>query len=84
MGLHINYIALAIHPFLGPCYCLSLALDAHMLSHTGYGPGPRAQKGPSSRSELRALFDYSLLDSIGLDCIGLDSIGLDLGWIGLD
>ena len=56
--IYINYIALAIDPFLGPCYCLSLALDAHMLSHTGYGPGPgpRAQKGPSSRSELRALF----------------------------
>ena len=32
--------AVASDPFLGPCYCLSLALDTHMLSHTGHGPGP--------------------------------------------
>ena len=28
-----------------PIDCLLLALDAHMLSHNEYGPGPRAQKG---------------------------------------
>ena len=43
----VSYALLAIAYCLLPVDCLSIALDAHMLSHNGYGPGPRAQ-GPRS------------------------------------
>ena len=33
--------------YILPIDCLSIALDAHMLSHNGYGPRTRAQ-GPRS------------------------------------
>ena len=57
--IYITYYISHITYYILPIDCLSIALDAHMLSHNGYGPGPgpRAQKGPSSRSELRALFE---------------------------
>ena len=48
-GERINYIALAIDPFLGPCYCLSIAYCLplmHICSaiiDIGPGPGPKAQ-----------------------------------------
>ena len=39
--LYILPYGLTIIPLLLPIDCLSIALDAHMLSHHGYGPGTR-------------------------------------------
>ena len=44
--LHITYYIL-------PIDCLSIALDAHMLSHNGYGPGTRAQGPKRARPGTR-------------------------------
>ena len=45
--LYITYCILHITDYILPIDCLSIALDAHMLSHNGYGPGTRAQ-GPKA------------------------------------
>ena len=48
-GLCINYITLAIDPFLGPYYCLSIAYWLALMhicsaiTDRGPGPGPKAQ-----------------------------------------
>ena len=42
---YITYHILHITYYILPIDCLSIALDAHMLSHNGYGPGTRTQ-GP--------------------------------------
>ena len=49
MILYADYIALAIDPFLGPCYCLSIAYRLHLMSifsattemHPSPCPGPK-------------------------------------------
>ena len=41
------YIQRRIIPLLLPIDCLSIAFDAHMFSHNGYGPGTKDQ-GPKA------------------------------------
>ena len=39
----MTYYILHITYYILPIDCLSIALDAHMLSHNGHGPGTRAR-----------------------------------------
>ena len=41
--IYITYYILHITYYILPIDCLSIALDAHMLSHNGYGPGTRSR-----------------------------------------
>ena len=56
--LYINYIALAIDPFLDPCYCLSIAYRLPLMPicsarmDMGPGPGPGPQKDCSAAGVL--------------------------------
>ena len=43
-------VIITITCYILPICCLLIALDAHMLSHNGYGPGHRDPKRRSSRS----------------------------------
>ena len=56
--LEIKHIISKITCYILPIDCLLIALDAHMLRHNGYGPGPgpMAQKGRPHSGGNCALF----------------------------
>ena len=45
------YMYIYITYYILPIDCLLIALDAHMLSHNGYGPGTRTQ-GPKAAGPI--------------------------------